>query len=159
MQGLEKQGVFSRDLPMLVAIALFHWCSSMFGITATGRETIIVIILVVGVSNAACDAQFFPDLDKAVSEVVGCFNACAEDLLHEHMATGIRKYYIRLRRRLAGETGSMIQVGNTLVSYGCMNSLAVGKILKKYDKVIGIHHRFSTFLIMCPARIAFFRSL
>jgi E3 ubiquitin-protein ligase BAH len=94
----------------------------------------------VSLSLAACDAQFFPELDKAVAQVVQCFNTCAEDLLRQHSASGLMKFLMKLRRKMAGDTANMIQVGNMLVSYGCMNSLAVRKILKKYDKVLQPYH-------------------
>ncbi|CAM6099728.1 unnamed protein product [Calypogeia fissa] len=102
--------------------------SSNLGNTATEKTN---------VSCPACDAQFFPDLDKSVSEVVSCFKSRAQNLLRQHMATGLQKYFIWLKEKLAGDKVDIAQVGTFLVSYGCMNSLAVRKILKKYDKVHG----------------------
>lgn len=88
-------------------------------------------------SCPACDAEFFPDLLKAVSSVVDYFTKSSRQLRNLHLATGPRRLLLRLKTKISPDTPNMMKVGNTLVSYGCMNALAVRKILKKYDKVHG----------------------
>ncbi|KAG0578392.1 hypothetical protein KC19_4G019300 [Ceratodon purpureus] len=83
-------------------------------------------------SCAGCDAKFFGELMEELSEVVGCFNSRAEQLVKLHMATGLRKYILRGKRT---NREAMIQEGQLLINYASMNAIAVRKILKKYDKV------------------------
>ncbi|KAG6546831.1 hypothetical protein Mapa_011684 [Marchantia paleacea] len=88
-------------------------------------------------SCLACDGEFFPDLLKAVSSVVDCFTKSSRQLRNLHLATGPRRLLLRMKTKISPDTPNMMKVGNILVSYGCMNALAVRKILKKYDKVHG----------------------
>jgi len=85
-------------------------------------------------SCPGCDAKFFGELMDELSEVVGCFNSRAEQLVKLHMATGLRKYILRRKRN---HSEAMIQEGQLLINYASMNAIAVRKILKKYDKVHG----------------------
>lgn len=84
-------------------------------------------------SFVGCDAKFFGELMEELSEVVGCFNSRAEQLVKLHMATGLRKYILRGKRN---NREAMIQEGQLLINYASMNATAVRKILKKYDKVL-----------------------
>ena len=82
---------------------------------------------------AVCDGTFFPSLLKEMSDVVGCFNDRAQKLLHVHLATGFKKYYVWCKGKQ--NHVSLIQEGQDLVTYAMINAIAVRKILKKYDKV------------------------
>eukprot|EP00250_Pteridium_aquilinum_P008255 c17806_g1_i1 orf=440-1387(-) len=83
-----------------------------------------------------CDQIFFPLLMKEVADVLGCFNARVQRLLEIHLASGFRKYVLRLKYRSSfGDGSEMISEGQNLASYVSMNALAIQKILKKYDKV------------------------
>lgn len=82
-----------------------------------------------------CDGSFFPSLMKEMLMVVGCFNERAQKVLDVHLATGFRKYFVWCREKLQGNHGALIQEGKDLVGYAIINSIAMRKILKKYDKV------------------------
>ncbi|KAL3687011.1 hypothetical protein R1sor_013320 [Riccia sorocarpa] len=90
-------------------------------------------------SCAVCDDQFFPELARAVSSVVDCFTTSSRQLRSLHLASGPKKLYLRFKTKIPPDTPNMIRFGNLLVSYGCMNALAIRKILKKYDKIHGSH--------------------
>lgn len=85
--------------------------------------------------HAVCDGTFFPSLLEEMSAVVGCFNRRAQKLLELHLASGIHKYIMWFRGKSSQDHGAMIQEGKDLVSYALINSIAMRKILKKYDKV------------------------
>ncbi|XP_009799059.1 putative E3 ubiquitin-protein ligase BAH1-like 1 [Nicotiana tabacum] len=82
-----------------------------------------------------CDGSFFPSLLKEMSEVVGCFNKCAQRLLERHLSSGFRKCLILLKERIQGNHIALVQEGRELVTYAIINAIAMRKILKKYDKV------------------------
>ncbi|XP_050235785.1 probable E3 ubiquitin-protein ligase BAH1-like 1 [Mercurialis annua] len=84
---------------------------------------------------SVCDGTFFPSLLKEMSEIVGCFNERAQKLLELHLASGFRKYVIWFKGKLHGNHVALIQEGKDLVTYALINSIAVRKILKKYDKI------------------------
>ncbi|KAG4120059.1 hypothetical protein ERO13_D11G119866v2, partial [Gossypium hirsutum] len=82
-----------------------------------------------------CDGTFFASLLKEMSDVVNCFNDCAQKLLELHLASGFRKYFIWFKAKLQGSHIALIQEGKDLVNYAMINAIAIRKILKKYDKV------------------------
>ncbi|XP_038974060.1 probable E3 ubiquitin-protein ligase BAH1-like 1 isoform X2 [Phoenix dactylifera] len=82
-----------------------------------------------------CDGTFFPSLLEEMSEVVGCFNQRAQQLLELHLASGFRKFVIWLGSKVSSNHEALIQEGKDLVSYAIINSIAMRKILKKYDKI------------------------
>ncbi|CAA6669102.1 unnamed protein product [Spirodela intermedia] len=73
-------------------------------------------------SCSMCDGTFFPALLDEMSTITGCFNERARRLLELHLASGVQKYSTCLRRK-------------DLVTYAIINSIAMRKILKKYDKI------------------------
>ncbi|KAJ4764536.1 SPX (SYG1/Pho81/XPR1) domain-containing protein [Rhynchospora pubera] len=84
-----------------------------------------------------CDGTFFPSLLQEMSAVVGCFNERAKKLLELHLASGFKKYVLWIVNKSHRNHGSLIQEGKNLVTYAIINSVAMRKILKKYDKM---HH-------------------
>ncbi|XP_008789880.1 probable E3 ubiquitin-protein ligase BAH1-like 1 [Phoenix dactylifera] len=82
-----------------------------------------------------CDGTFFPSLLKEMSAVVGCFNERAQKLLELHLASGFGKYLMCFGSKSQRNHGALIQEGKDLVTYAIINSIAMRKILKKYDKV------------------------
>ncbi|KAE9598245.1 hypothetical protein Lal_00004020 [Lupinus albus] len=82
-----------------------------------------------------CDGTFFPPLMNEMSEVVGCFNKRAQKLLKLHLASGFRKCIFWFKGILKGNHNSLIHEGKDLVTYALINSIAIRKILKKYDKI------------------------
>nr|CAD1828474.1 unnamed protein product [Ananas comosus var. bracteatus] len=82
-----------------------------------------------------CDGTFFPSLLNEMSAVVGCFNERAKNLLELHLASGFRKYVLWFRSKSHRNHGTMVQEGKDLVTYAIINSIAMRKILKKYDKI------------------------
>ncbi|WOL00434.1 putative E3 ubiquitin-protein ligase BAH1-like 1 [Canna indica] len=84
---------------------------------------------------AVCDGTFFPSLLKEMSAVVGCFNQRAQKLLELHLASGFHKYIMWFKGKTSKNHGELIQEGKDLVSYAIINSIAMRKILKKYDKI------------------------
>lgn len=79
--------------------------------------------------------MFFSELMKEASEIAGFFSSRVRHLLHLHIATGMQKYMIRLRRCFKDDHQAMVQEGQMLIEYVTMNAIALRKILKKYDKV------------------------
>ncbi|KAH7280737.1 hypothetical protein KP509_36G012200 [Ceratopteris richardii] len=85
---------------------------------------------------AVCDQTFFSVLMKEVEEVLGGFNDRVRRLLQAHLASGIKKYILRLRYGPdAQDHHRMLLEGQKLVTYIYMNAVAIRKILKKYDKI------------------------
>lgn len=82
-----------------------------------------------------CDGTFFPSLLNEMSDIVGCFNQRAQQLLELHLASGFRKYFLMLKGKLHKNHTALIEEGKDLVIYALINSIAIRKILKKYDKV------------------------
>ncbi|PON44930.1 Cdk-activating kinase assembly factor [Parasponia andersonii] len=82
-----------------------------------------------------CDQTFFSELMKEASEIVGCFSSRVRDLLHLHIATGMQRYLLQLRKCFKNDQQSMVEEGKMLIEYATMNAIAIRKILKKYDKV------------------------
>ncbi|KAF2580964.1 hypothetical protein F2Q68_00001659 [Brassica cretica] len=84
-----------------------------------------------------CDEMFFAELMKEVSDIAGFFKSRVRHLLHIHVATGMQRYMMRLRRCFADEKQALVEEGQILIQYITMNAIAIRKILKKYDKVHG----------------------
>ncbi|XP_074565526.1 putative E3 ubiquitin-protein ligase BAH1-like 1 [Curcuma longa] len=84
---------------------------------------------------AVCDGAFFSSLLNEMSAVVGCFNQRAQKLLELHLASGFKKYIMWFRGKSLQSHGELRQEGKDLVAYGIINSIAMRKILKKYDKI------------------------
>lgn len=82
-----------------------------------------------------CDQMFFSELMKEASEIAGFFSSRVRHLLRLHIATGMPRYMIRLRRCFKDDHQAMVQEGQMLIDYVIMNAIALRKILKKYDKV------------------------
>ncbi|KAG4916561.1 hypothetical protein JHK87_054118 [Glycine soja] len=82
-----------------------------------------------------CDQQFFSELMKEASDVVGYFSSRVKNLLHLHIATGMQRYVLRLRQCFKDDRQALTQEGRILIEYIAMNAIAMRKILKKYDKV------------------------
>ncbi|KAJ4906840.1 putative E3 ubiquitin-protein ligase BAH1-like [Raphanus sativus] len=88
-------------------------------------------------SCPCCDEMFFKELMKEASDVAGFFKSRVRHLLHLHVATGMQRYIMRLRRCFTDEKQALIHEGQILIQYITMNAIAIRKILKKYDKVHG----------------------
>ncbi|CAL9106186.1 probable E3 ubiquitin-protein ligase BAH1-like 1 isoform X1 [Musa acuminata AAA Group] len=86
-------------------------------------------------SCAVCDGTFFPSLLKEMSIVVGCFNQRAQKLLEMHLASGFLKYFAWFSGNSQQNHETLMQEGKDLVTYAIINSVAMRKILKKYDKI------------------------
>ncbi|XP_078436160.1 SPX (SYG1/Pho81/XPR1) domain-containing protein [Wolffia australiana] len=83
-----------------------------------------------------CDGTFFPALVSEMSAVSGCFNERARRLLELHLATGLKKYVNVLKRRMhISHHDNLMQEGKDLVNYAIIHSIAMRKLLKKYDKI------------------------
>ncbi|KAG6477063.1 hypothetical protein ZIOFF_066315 [Zingiber officinale] len=82
-----------------------------------------------------CDGAFFPSLLNEMSTVVSCFNQRALKLLELHLASGFKKYIMWFIGKSLQCHGELKQEGKDLVAYGIINSIAMRKILKKYDKI------------------------
>lgn len=82
--------------------------------------------------------MFFEELMKEASDIAGCFKSRVRHLLHLHVATGMQRYMMRLRRCFTDEKQALIHEGHILIQYITMNAIAIRKILKKYDKVTTI---------------------
>ncbi|KAJ4817797.1 hypothetical protein LUZ62_030363 [Rhynchospora pubera] len=85
-------------------------------------------------SCTVCDGTFFPSLLEEMSAVVGCFNERAKKLLEMHLASGFKKYLLWVFGKSSSSHSFLIQEGKDLVTYAIINSIAMRKILKKYDK-------------------------
>jgi E3 ubiquitin-protein ligase BAH len=81
-----------------------------------------------------------------MSAVVGCFNKRAKKLLEIHLASGLKKYMLWFVNKSQRSHRSLIQEGKDLVTYAIINSIAMRKILKKYDKA-------SVFFFKCMSMI------
>lgn len=79
--------------------------------------------------------MFFAELMKEASDIAGCFRSRVRHLLHLHVATGMQRYMMSLRRCFTDEKQALLQEGQFLIQYITMNAIAIRKILKKYDKV------------------------
>ncbi|KAK7244734.1 hypothetical protein RIF29_39560 [Crotalaria pallida] len=86
-------------------------------------------------SCSLCDQMFFSELMKEASDIVGYFNSRVRHILHLHIATGMKSYVLRLRQCFKDDRQALEQEGRILIEYIAMNSIAMRKILKKYDKV------------------------
>ena len=82
-----------------------------------------------------CDRLFFSELLKEASDVAGCFRSKVRHLLHLHVAKGMQRYALRLRQCFKYDQQAIVAEGRMLIEYVTMNSIAIRKILKKYDKV------------------------
>lgn len=83
----------------------------------------------------ACEGTFFPLLRKEMSGVVGFFTSRVQRLLDHHLASGCCKCFIWLGDRLLGNDVEMIQECESLIAYASINTIAMRRMLKKYDKV------------------------
>nr|GMD47867.1 probable E3 ubiquitin-protein ligase BAH1-like [Ipomoea batatas] len=81
-----------------------------------------------------CDQTFFPELKKEASDVAGCFSSRVRRLLRLHMAPGVQQYFISLRHCFVDDQQAMARECQMLMQYAVMNTTAMRKILKKYDK-------------------------
>lgn len=99
------------------------------------------------VSHVVCDGTFFPSLLKEMSIVVGCFNQRAQKLLEMHLASGFLKYFAWFSGNSQQNHETLMQEGKDLVTYAIINSVAMRKILKKYDKVCHLKITYSFFLL------------
>nr|GMD46328.1 probable E3 ubiquitin-protein ligase BAH1-like [Ipomoea batatas] len=88
-------------------------------------------------SSAFCDQTFFPELKKEASDVAGCFSSRVRRLLRLHMAPGVQQYFISLRHCFVDDQQAMARECQMLMQYAVMNTTAMRKILKKYDKIHG----------------------
>ncbi|KAH7661624.1 E3 ubiquitin-protein ligase BAH protein [Dioscorea alata] len=86
-------------------------------------------------SCSLCDQMFFTELTKEASEIAGCFISRVRRLLHPSDSFGLQRYLWRLRHCFMDDQQIMIQEGRLLLDYITMNSIAIRKILKKYDKI------------------------
>ncbi|KAG6476217.1 hypothetical protein ZIOFF_065455 [Zingiber officinale] len=86
-------------------------------------------------SSILCEPSLFSSLLNEMSAVVGCFNKRAQQLLELHLASGFKKYIMWFRGKSLQSHGELMQEGKDLVAYGIINSIAMRKILKKYDKI------------------------
>nr|XP_023878660.1 probable E3 ubiquitin-protein ligase BAH1-like isoform X2 [Quercus suber] len=84
-----------------------------------------------------CDQKFFSELMKEASQIAGCFSSRVRHLLHLHVATGMQRYVLNLRRCFRNDQQAMVLEGWMLIEYALMNAIAIKKILKKYDKIHG----------------------
>lgn len=84
-----------------------------------------------------CDETFFPSLQRETTIVVRCFNEKAKKLLELHLPTGFQRFTLWLKgsRNKQQYHDSLIQQGKDLVNYAIINSMALRKMLKKYDKI------------------------
>ncbi|KAM7274898.1 hypothetical protein ACFE04_016764 [Oxalis oulophora] len=88
-------------------------------------------------SCPVCDHKFFSELKKEALDVSGFFSSRVRHLLDLHVSGGFKKYVLHLRQCFKHDQLDLVQEGQLLIEYVTMNSIAIRKILKKYDKV---HH-------------------
>ncbi|WZZ55566.1 hypothetical protein YC2023_055673 [Brassica napus] len=105
-----------------------------------------------------CDQMFFEELMKEAYDIAGCFKSRVRHLLHLHVATGMQRYMMRLRRCFTDEKQALIHEGHILIQYITMNAIAIRKILKKYDKVHGSENGKNFKLKMRAERIELLHS-
>ncbi|XP_050226620.1 probable E3 ubiquitin-protein ligase BAH1-like [Mercurialis annua] len=86
-------------------------------------------------SCPVCDQKFFNELMKEASDIAGCFSSRVRHLLQLHVAKGMQRYALKLRHCFRNDQQAMIEEGRMLIDYVTMNSIAIRKILKKYDKI------------------------
>ncbi|XP_072996254.1 probable E3 ubiquitin-protein ligase BAH1-like 1 [Typha latifolia] len=86
---------------------------------------------------SVCDGTFFPLLLKEMSAVVDSFNKRAQKFHKMNLASGYRKFVRWLGGKFTRNHENLMKEGRDLVIYAIINSIAVRKILEKYDK---IHH-------------------
>ncbi|XP_057782332.1 E3 ubiquitin-protein ligase NLA-like [Salvia miltiorrhiza] len=84
---------------------------------------------------SVCDGTFFPLLLKEMSGVVGFFNSRARTLLDHHLPSGCCKCFLWLGVRLLGNDVELIQECENLIAYATINTIALRRMLKKYDKI------------------------
>ncbi|XP_041991228.1 E3 ubiquitin-protein ligase BAH1-like isoform X2 [Salvia splendens] len=84
---------------------------------------------------SVCEGTFFPTLLKEIRGVVGFFNSRAQALLDRHLPSGCCKCFLWLGDRLLGTDVELIQECETLIAYATINTIAVRRLLKKYDKI------------------------
>lgn len=100
-----------------------------------------------------CEGTFFPSLIEEMSSLVGCFNERAKKLCELHLASGFKKYLLRLRGNLQGDHHALIQEGKDLLTYALINSVVVRQVLDQYDKVINYKYlHASHFFDLFPNR-------
>ncbi|KAL0700574.1 hypothetical protein Bca4012_056696 [Brassica carinata] len=95
-----------------------------------------IIGLLQSITNMA--TSVLVNAQKEMEDVVGWFNENAQKLLELHLASRFKKCLTWFKgnnnRKKRSHLG-LIQRGRDLVSYALINSVAIRKILKKYDKI------------------------
>ncbi len=71
-----------------------------------------------------------------MSAVADCFNECAQKLLEFHLSSGCRKIVLWLTNKFTRNQEAQMQEGTDLVAYPLIRSIAMRKILRKYDMVL-----------------------
>ncbi|XP_059645012.1 probable E3 ubiquitin-protein ligase BAH1-like 2 isoform X3 [Cornus florida] len=72
---------------------------------------------------------------KEMSAVIRCFKERVKKLIERHHSSGFHKYFIRLKDKLQGNQIDLIQEGKDLITYALINTMAMRKLLKKYDEI------------------------
>lgn len=67
--------------------------------------------------------------------IVSFFTKRAKKLLKTHLASGFQKHILLLKNKMTGSHVNLVKEGNDLIRYATVSAVAIGKILKKYDKV------------------------
>lgn len=67
--------------------------------------------------------------------VIGCFNKKAQKLVKLHIISGFHKYFKWFGNKLRCDHKILMQQGEDLDTYAIINTIAIRKILKKYDKI------------------------
>lgn len=112
-----------KDLFLSLKASMLHSCCIIWG---CNDQFCISLV---------CDQTFFPELKKEASDVAGCFSSRVRRLLRLHMAPGVQQYFISLRHCFVDDQQAMARECQMLMQYAVMNTTAMRKILKKYDKV------------------------